>query len=74
MGHYFLDGHIDHVLPADGIHESHAGFVSADPYELEADNFAAGLLMPEPLFKKELSRRKPGLEAIEYMAGLAERL
>jgi hypothetical protein len=70
LGHYFLDGHIDHVLPADGIHESHAGFVSADPYELEADNFAAGLLMPEPLFKRELSRRKPGLEAIEYMAGL----
>lgn len=70
LGHYFLDGHIDHVLPVDGIHESHAGFVSADPYELEADNFAAGLLMPESLFKKELNQREPGLEAIEYMAGL----
>ncbi len=39
---YFLDGHIDHVLPEDGIHASHAGFVSGDPYELEADNSLPG--------------------------------
>jgi hypothetical protein len=44
LGHFFLDGHIDHILPRDGVHTSHAGFVSADPYELEADQFAAGLL------------------------------
>jgi len=72
LGHYFLDGHIDHVLPTDGIHESHAGFVSADPYELEADNFAAGLLMPELPFKKELNRRAPGLGAVEHMADLCK--
>ena len=41
LGHYFLDSHIDHVLPDDGVHASHAGFVSADPYELEADHFSA---------------------------------
>src|SRR5437868_308974 len=51
LGHYFLDGHVDHVLPHDGAHASHAGFVSADPFELEADQFAAGLLMPSDLFK-----------------------
>jgi hypothetical protein len=27
LGHYFLEGHIDHILPEDGVHESHAGFV-----------------------------------------------
>lgn len=70
LGHYFLEGHIDHVLPRDGIHESHAGFVSADPFELEADNFSAGLLMPSTLFKRELNRRNPGLGTVEYMAGL----
>jgi len=69
LGHYFLDGHIDHVLPKDGIHESHAGFVSSDPYELEADNFSAGLLMPETLFKRELNRRRPGFETVEHMTG-----
>ena len=26
--HYFLDGHIDHVLPKDGAHASRAGFSS----------------------------------------------
>jgi hypothetical protein len=70
LGHYFLDGHIDHVLPKDGIHVSHAGFVSADTYELEADHFSAGLLMPAAPFKKALARRNPGLETVEFMAGL----
>lgn len=68
LGHYFLDGHIDHVLPKDGIHTSHAGFVSADPYELEADHFAAGLLMPSGLFKRAVGRRDPGLATIEAIA------
>jgi hypothetical protein len=70
LGHYFLDGHIDHILPKDGIHTSHAGFVSVDPYELEADQFAAGLLMPSGPFKRALGRQEPGLEVIESLAGL----
>lgn len=41
LGHYFLDGHPEHVL-RDGMHESRAGFVTGDPFELEADHFAAG--------------------------------
>jgi hypothetical protein len=68
LGHYFLDGHIDHVLPQDGIHTSRAGFVSADPYELEADCFAAGLLMPSVPFKREIGRIDPGLDAIELLS------
>jgi hypothetical protein len=56
------------VLSADGVHESRAGFVSADPYELEADNFAAGLLMPEHLFKKAIVDSEPGLAAVEAAA------
>lgn len=70
LGHYFLDGHIDHVLPKDGIHESRAGFISADPYELEADHFAAGLLMPSGPFKRALARRDAGLATVEHLAGL----
>ncbi len=58
LGHYFLDGHIDQVLPKDGIHTSYAGFVSADPYELEADQFAAGLLMPSTPFKRTVTRAR----------------
>ena len=70
LGHYFLDGHIDHILPDDGVHTSHAGFVSGDPYELEADQFAAGLLMPATPFERALRRQDPGLEVIESLAEL----
>ena len=69
LGHYFLEGHIDHILPAGGIHKSRAGFVSSDPYEMEADHFAAGLLMPSVLFRKEINRRKPGLATIDHLSG-----
>jgi IrrE N-terminal-like domain len=72
LGHYFLDGHIDHVLPKNGIHTSHGGFVSADPYELEADHYSAGLLMPGSLFEKALNKRKPGLESVEFLASLCK--
>jgi hypothetical protein len=71
LGHYFLEGHIDHVLPRDGsIHTSHAGFVSGDPYELEADQFSAGLLMPSGPFKSAIGRQDPGLGTIESLATL----
>src|ERR1700730_18094739 len=68
LGHYFLEGHIDHLLPKDGVHSSHAGFVSGDPYELEADNFAAGLLMPAGLCKRAIVRRDAGLATVEALA------
>ena len=72
LGHYFLDGHIDHVLPKNGSHTSHGGFVSADPYELEADHYSAGLLMPSTLFRQALNKRRPGLKSVEFMAGLCK--
>jgi predicted transcriptional regulator len=72
LGHYFLDGHIDHVLPNDGFHASHAGFVSGDPYEIEADYFAAGLLMPSSPFRRALNKVNVGLSAVEAMASHCE--
>jgi len=72
LGHYFLDGHIDQVLPEDGIHTSRAGFVSGNPYELEADQFAAGLLMPSTPFKRALGGQDVGLQAVESLAELCK--
>lgn len=69
LGHYFLDGHIEHVLPAgQSMHTSHAGFESAERYEREADHFSAGLLMPRKPFERQLGRFEPGLEAVEELA------
>ncbi len=69
LGHYRIPGHIDAVLAHGDIHESHAGFVADDPFEREADHFAATLLMPDGLFSRELRRLGDGLEAVEAMAG-----
>lgn len=68
LGHYFLAGHPEAVLGAEGIHQSHAGFVSSNRYEREADHFASGLLMPRSLIKRELTRVGTGLEAVQAIA------
>ncbi len=72
LGHYFLPGHIDAVLADGDVHESRAGFASGDRYELDADHFAAGLLMPRSLFTDAMRRVGDGLAAIENLAGLCQ--
>lgn len=68
LGHYCLPGHIDHVLGGNGIHESHADFTSRDPHEVEADQFAVGLLLPREQFLRVMQKESEGLEAIESLA------
>ena len=68
VGHYFLEGHVDALLPpGTERHRSHSGFVSTDRYELEADHFAAGLLMPEYLFRPAMAKAGEGLDAVEEL-------
>ena len=54
------------------MHLSRAGFVTADPYELEADHFAAGLLMPSAAFRKAMDAHDPGLDALAAVADRCE--
>lgn len=71
LGHYLLPGHLDHVLTGNVKHESRAGFRTTDPYELEADHFAAGLLMPRSLFKNAIDEQpEPGLSAVIALSDL----
>jgi hypothetical protein len=70
LGHYYLPGHPEAVFRDGDVHESRAGFVSDNRYELEADHFAAGLLMPHHLFTPLLRRAGDGLAAIEHLAGV----
>jgi len=69
LGHYFLEGHYKHIF-ADGNsrHVSDSGYSSDDPFEREADAFAAALLMPSALFKSACSRVAPGFKAIETLS------
>jgi Zn-dependent peptidase ImmA (M78 family) len=68
LSHYFLEGHPDQVFQNSDIHTSVAGFASDNRLEREADTFAASLLMPETLFKDQLTRYEKGLDCIESMA------
>lgn len=73
LGHFFLAGHPEHVFKGGKLmHESHAGFGSGDQIELEADHFAAGLLMPSHLFKAEAGKYSDGFTAIEKLAERCE--
>ena len=65
LGHFFVEGHLDHIPFDDGAHRSRAGYISEDRYEREADCFAAGLLMPEKPVRDVISRHPNGLAAIE---------
>ncbi len=68
LGHYFLPGHVDAVIGANGIHVSSAEYRSKDQYEREADSFAASLLMPRYLFFPAMQESGDGLPAIERLA------
>ena len=65
LGHFFVEGHLDHIPFVDGVHRSRAGYISQDRYEREADSFAAGLLMPERPVCEVIGRHPNGLAAIE---------
>lgn len=68
LGHYFLPGHVDAVLADGDVHESRAGFASGDRYEMEADHFAATLLMPRMPFMSAMRTAGEGFPAIEQLA------
>lgn len=70
LGHYFLPGHVDAVIGESGVHESRAGGMSSNRYEIEADHFAASFLMPRHLFFPALKSVGQGLVAIESMAAM----
>jgi Zn-dependent peptidase ImmA (M78 family) len=71
LGHYFMSGHVEAVIQGEnGIHVSRAGFNSSNKYEVEADRFAAGLLMPRHLFFPAIEKAGQGLVAIEGLATL----
>ena len=71
IGHYKLPGHMDQLFASgQTVHHSRAGFSFGDPYEIEADHFAASLLMPDPLFSKELEKVGTGLDAVEALSDL----
>lgn len=73
LGHYFLDGHPEEIMKTSRAHFSKAGFTQGhNRIEIEADHFAAGLLMPARLTRASLSKAPVGLAGVQYLANDAE--
>ena len=73
LGHLHVSGHADALLPTgESMHESRAGYQSENPYEREADEFSANLLMPNSLFQAAMRRSGDGLSAILELADRCE--
>lgn len=73
LGHFYLPTHRERLLKGIG-HNSESDFRSRHPAELEADEFAADLLMPMELFRAELNSFRNGFCTLDNLVTLAERL
>ncbi|MCX7122743.1 MAG: ImmA/IrrE family metallo-endopeptidase [Gammaproteobacteria bacterium] len=73
LGHYCLAGHPEYLLENSTHHQSKGEHLSHDPYEREADEFAANLLMPKNLFKAQIKKQKTeGMSAIKSLSNSFE--
>ena len=68
LGHHQMTHHHQALFATGEMHVSQSDFVSNRWHELEADHFAAELLMPRDLFIAALERHTPGLDAVREIA------
>jgi len=68
LGHHQMTHHRRALFATGQRHLSQSGFVSSRWHELEADHFAAELLMPRDPFVAALDRHAPGLDAVREIA------
>ncbi len=73
LGHFYLPAHRERLLNGSR-HNSESDFGSKNPTELEADEFAADLLMPMELLRGQLNSFSCGFCTLSDLARLAERL
>lgn len=67
LGHYFLDGHVDVLFEGGAeVHMSDTSHFRGNKqwYEVEADAFAAELLVPSAPARAVITRAEPGLAAV----------
>lgn len=69
LGHYFIDEHRQSLLNGKTpSHPSYTDFSSKNPVEIEADFFAASLLMPEKRIKKDCYKKKFGFNLVDELS------
>jgi Zn-dependent peptidase ImmA (M78 family) len=73
LGHFNIPHHRDALLHT-LFHNSQTGFISNEQMEREADWFAAALLMPEELFRREVKKYRQSVCTLEELMTLADRM
>ena len=73
LGHFYLPAHRERLLSGRR-HNSESDFGSRNPAELEADEFAADLLMPMELYRGQLDSFRCGFCTLGDLTRLAEQL
>lgn len=68
LGHYSLVHQHSTIFGETGQHHSQSNFASYDWFEVEADHFAAELLMPEVIFRQALRQAGLGLPAVKSLS------
>ena len=68
LGHFSIPWHRKRLAREQIIHRSRSHFSDYDAMEVEADTFAAELLMPETEYRKALLRHNRGLPGIKRLA------
>jgi Zn-dependent peptidase ImmA (M78 family) len=64
LGHFFIDDHRNALVAGASPHPSHCDHESDNPAEIEADLFAAHLLLPGARFSQTVRGSKKGIPAI----------
>lgn len=68
LGHAHLPHHLEELFSSSGVHLSRSDFSSPLSHELEADYFAAELLMPDAWFRKSIRSSRMGKAAVQALA------
>lgn len=71
LGHFYIPEHRERLLKGQ-VHNSVCDYRSKDPAEVEADAFAAGLLMPRELFVNKVYEHRQGVCVLSELCRMAE--
>jgi len=73
IGHCCIDGHAQALFERERLHMSVGGIgAPKEPVEVEADSFAAMLLMPETLIAPVMAKYHPSLDMVRAVAAAAD--
>lgn len=72
LGHFYIEEHRDRLIRGE-FHSSESGFICEKAFEMQADSFASGLLLPERTLTRFMQFKGRSFLTLKEMLELAER-